>query len=145
VSTQTDHVTFFRTQRLARYVDTCTGRRLTTRGTINATTYQYDSEAETVVYDDGGGSPGVCLLRRAGASADPSDFGQQSITLLDFFLYLPDTATGIQPDDRFTMDTSVADPELVGKLFIVRGVVVDSYRTATKLAVELNVGPGEAI
>jgi hypothetical protein len=131
-------VAFFRTYWTDRLVDTCTGRRVDVpRGAINATTYQYDSQSSTVVY-----ATGPCLVRPTGGQADAAEFGQESQTRIGYMLILPFDATGILPDDEFTVDTSETDAEMVGKILIVRAAKVDSYRTATRLLCELALGGG---
>ena len=143
MSTASDHVALFRSHWADRLVDTCTGRRVDDpRGAIDPSSYQYDSETSTVIYDDGAGSPGPCLLRPAGGQAQADEFGQESQTRVDYLLILPNTATGILPDDEFTIDTSVTDAEMVGKILIVRAAKIDSYRTATKLLCENALGGG---
>lgn len=143
MSIASDHVGFFQTHWADRLVDTCTGRRVDVpRGAINPTTYQYDAETSSVVYDNGAGAPGPCLLRPSGGQADADEFGQESQTRIDYMLILPFDATGILPDDEFTIDTSLIDVEMVGKILIVRAAKVDSYRTVTKLLCELALGGG---
>jgi hypothetical protein len=138
MSIATDHVTFFRTRWADRLVDTCTGRRIDDpRGSINTSTYQYDSQSSTVIY-----TTGPCLLRPMGGQANADEFGQESQTRIGYTLILPFDASGIIPDDEFTIDTSVTDSEMVGKILIVRGVIYDSYRVKTKLVCELDLGGG---
>jgi hypothetical protein len=121
-------------------VDTCTGRRLTGRGAINPTTYQYDSEVETVVYPSG-----PCLVRPASGSEAAREFAQETQTRVDYMLTLPYTASGIQPDDRFTIDASLTDAEMVGKILLVRFTILDSYRTKLKLGCEIELGGGQQV
>ena len=143
MSIATDHVAFFRTRWADRLVDTCTGRRVDDpRGSINPSTYQYDSQSSTVIYDDGAGSPGACLIRPMGGQANADEFGQEAQTRIGYTLILPFDATGVIPDDEFTIDTSVTDAEMVGKILIVRAALVDSYRVKTQLICELNLGGG---
>lgn len=110
------------------------------RGAINTSTYQYDAETSSVIY-----ATGPCLIRPSGGQANADEFSQESQTRIDYMLVLPFDATGILPDDEFTIDTSVSDAEMVGKILIVRAAKVDSYRTATKVLCELALGGGQQV
>ena len=139
MSTATDHVGFFRDQWVERMVDQMTFRRLTGRGAINNTTLLYDSEVETTFAQT------VALIRPFSGSVIPVEFGQEEQTRIDYIVSVPWDHDELRPDDVGTVDTSVTDPDLVGKLLIVRGVAFDSYRTKTRLACEMELGGGRKV
>ena len=139
MSTATDHVGFFRDQWVERMVDLMTFRRLTGRGSINDTTLLYGSEVETVFTQT------VALIRPFSGSVIPVEFGQEEQTRVDYIVSVPWDHDELRPDDVGTVDTSVTDPDLVGKLLIVRGVAYGSYRTKTRLACEMELGGGRKV
>ena len=139
MSTATDHADFFRTMWADRMVDQMTFRRLTGRGAINDTTLLYPSEIETTFAQT------FALIRPFSGSVIPVEFGQEEQTRIDYIVAVPWDHDELRPDDVGTVDTTVLDPDLVGKLLIVRGVAYGSYRTKTRLACEMALGGGQKV
>ncbi len=116
-----------------------TFRRLTGRGVINDTTLLYPSEVETTFAQT------FALIRAFSGSVIPVEFGQEEQTRVDYIVSVPWDHDELRPDDVGTVDTTVLDPDLVGKLLIVRGVAYGSYRTKTRLACEMALGGGQKV
>lgn len=133
-----DHVSVFRTQWASRFVDTCDIKRLAARGDINDTTLVYDAESEP---DIATGQP--CLFRPADTTPVVTEFGQQGISRLEGEIHMAHDAAELQIEDTITLVTSVSSPKLVGKIYRVTAVHLDSYQTHMWADVELDQGPGE--
>ncbi len=133
-----DHVAVFRTQWAGRFGDTCDIKRLAARGEINDTTLVYDSESEPNI-----ATALSCLYRPAPAAPTVTEFGQQGISKVDGSFHFAHDAVELQVEDTITLTTSVNSPKLVGKIYRVTAVFVDSYQTHMWVDVELDQGPGE--
>jgi hypothetical protein len=80
---------------------------------------------------------GKCKVQQAAVpSGSPTDIGEASVQLLQLQVHLPVSAVGVQADDTITVTASALDPELVGRVFVVRGTAHKSYLTARRLAVQ---------
>jgi hypothetical protein len=92
-------------------VDTCTIKRVTGESTdidgVITPTY-------TTLYS------GVCRVQQQQPYAERHDAGQAYLLLLRLEVQLPMTVVGLQPDDILTVVTSLMDPDLPGRVFIVR-------------------------
>ncbi len=133
-----DHVAVFRTQWVGRFIDTCDIKRLAVRGDINDTTLIYDAESEPNVAT---GQP--CVFRPVDTVPTVVEFGQQGISRLGGQIHMAHDAPELQVEDTITMVTSVNSPKVVGKIYRVTAVHVDSYQTHMWVDVELDQGPGE--
>ena len=140
----TDHVeNLFRPVRTDRYIDTVTITDKTSVGTWNRTTKQYGTASTTTVYTGG------ALIRPAGATvpgatgAGAIGRGKQAEVLFDFFVYLPETATGIGVGNEVTVDASLLAADLVGTVMAVQSIENDSYETRRTLKCKLSQGGGD--
>lgn len=92
-------------------VDTCTIKRVTGEVTDvdgNVTpTY-------TTLYT------GVCRVQQQQPYAERHDAGQAYLLLLRLEIQLPMTVVGLEPDDLLTVVTSLMDPDLPGRQFVIR-------------------------
>lgn len=142
MSIASDAVVGFQGYWATRFVDACQildPLNDTDRGTMNTTTYQYDSQASGVVYT------GVCLLRPMSTLDDDSEqFGQQAVTFTGAELYIPYNAVAVDLDQEVNITASLTESQLVGTMWIIRSIVRDSYNTHRKLNIELNLGTGIA-
>lgn len=134
MSVRDQTISVLRAEWVKSMVDSCTITRTTGRGVFNETTGSYDTPTVTQVYS------GACRFRTA-KDGDQIDFGQQQITEIDMVVELPYTATGIEPDDVVTADTSV-DPELTGVSMRVLAVAASSHPTHRHVALSRNLGAG---
>ena len=142
LSIASDTVAVFRTEWADRFVDACQildPLNDTDRGTMNPITYQYDEQTAGVVYT------GACLIRPSGASVPNAVvYGQEARTFTPVDIYLPHDAAVVDLDQQVVITASVTDTQLVGKVFIIRAIVRDSYNTRRKLQTELDLGTGLA-
>lgn len=142
MSVATDALPLFRSLWADRFTDTCEINDPvggTTRGSINTSTLQYDSQASTLVYS------GACLIRSPATEATsgrPAIFGEQAITWTSLDVFLPWDADVIDLDQEVTILTAPGDPQLVDKVAVVRSIVRDSYLTRRHLVCELDLGSG---
>lgn len=123
MSIASDAVPGFRTHWAGRFVDEATLDRETDKGTFNETTGQYDSPATSQIWDGTGG----CLIRPA--SRSNADFGERSVDVEMYDVFVPETATGAKPSDKLTISASVYNPALVGAVLVLTEIVEDSYLT----------------
>lgn len=135
MSLASDSVTIFRSFWADRFVDTVSIDRHAADGTFNATTLVYDAATTSNVYSGG------ALLRPAPVTAD-EELANELRTVVAFDVYLPHTATGIQPEDIVTVSASVTESDLVGQTMRVTAILPDSYNTRRHLKAELDYGSG---
>jgi hypothetical protein len=76
---------------------------------------------------------GKCKVQQQTAVANPSTVGEAAVFVSEPQLHVPMSATGLLPDDRVTMTTSVLDPDLVGKVGHLRGPWDETFTTARRL------------
>lgn len=126
-------VTRLRLEWAERFIDTCTIARTGDRGTYNATTLQYDSPTTPSVYS------GAALVRPG--STGTTNFGEALQTHHDYEVYLPHTATGIEPEDRVTVAVA-GDADLDGQVLVVEAVYADAYVTRRMVGCRLEQGQG---
>jgi hypothetical protein len=115
-----------RAQAEQQMTDTCVIRRVvgTTADDSGVVTPTY-----ATVYS------GKCRVQQPSPSASDRDVGQASRSLQRLELQLPMTATGLQPDDQATITASLTDPELVGRVFILRAMSRGTHKTARRIGV----------
>jgi hypothetical protein len=135
VSVASDHVAFFRTQRADRYIDTITITDLTSRGTFNRTTKQFDSESTSTVYTGG------ALIRPKSAAA--RERGEQGEVLYTHIVHVPYDTDGVTVGNTITVTTSVYDADLTGAVLTIQDHSGDSYMTHRELKCLLSQGGGD--
>jgi hypothetical protein len=108
-------------------VDACTIRRRTgetTDGDGNVTpTYGPD------VYS------GKCRIQQPNAQAAQADVGEDFQLLLRLEVHLPMSVVGLEVGDEITVTASVHDPDLPGRVFLVRDLAHGSQKTARRVGV----------
>lgn len=128
----TDVVPFFRTwweSRLTNSGTSCLVKRPSSE-VFNETTGTYDVTYSTCY-------SGACLVRPS--SHDDEQSGERQVEIRYYNLFLPHTATDIQPDDLVDI-TSTTDSLLNGLQMVVRNVSADAYVTRRAVRVEEVVG-----
>lgn len=111
----------------AGMVDTCTIRRVTHTQTSTidgAVTYDY-----ATVYN------GPCRIQQTTAQGQEEEAGEARLVLLNLQLQLPMTVTGLQEADQVTLTASVNDPDLVGRVFLIRDLAHKSEATARRVQI----------
>ena len=78
---------------------------------------------------------GKCRMQQNTPSAQQLDVGEDRVLLQPFVLSVPISVTGIQPGDQATVTASL-DPDLVGRVFLVKAVAHKTNLTARRLGVE---------
>jgi len=139
MSIPTDTVETFRTHWADRFVDTITVKRMTNRGTFNATTLVHDSPTLTSPYT------GPALIRPSNATGATVVTAGQEVTGKEYSVFVPHTAVtsdDFQPEDTVTIDACVLDPDLVGKTMRVLSQQHDSYLTRIELVCRFEEGSG---
>jgi len=121
VSIASDTVPTFRAQWASRFVDEGTLNRTTVPGAFNSSTGQYGAGTVVPIFS------GACLIRPESRST--ADFGEKEADVERYSIMVPHTAIGARPGDRFTVDASVYDPDLVGAVLVLREIIEDSYLT----------------
>lgn len=98
---------------LAGAADTCTIRR---NGSGQGTDEDGNvPDSSTVLYT------GPCRVQQNQPYAERNNAGEAYLLLLRVVVQLPMEGTaGLRPDDRITMDTSETDPDLPGRVFVIR-------------------------
>lgn len=109
-------------------VDECTIRRRT------GETTDPDSGVITPTYDTV--YEGRCRVQQPAAQATEESPGEQHALMLRLEVHLPMNVTGIEADDEVTITASVHDPDLPGRVFVVRDLAHKSHATARRLGVQ---------
>ena len=135
MSVASDHVPLFLTLRADRYIDSVIVSDLTSRGTWNRATKQYDTPTSSETYT------GDALIRPATAST--RDRGGEGEVLHTHIVHIPNTGIGVKPGNLVTIVTSVYDTDLAGAVLTVQSVGADSYNTHKELRCLLSQGGGD--
>lgn len=112
----------------ALMVDTCTIRRKTGETTDPDT--GVITPTLTTIYT------GKCRIQQQSGIARPADVGQANVFLSRLELQIPMAVTGVDSDDEAVIDTSVNDPDLVGRVFHVRELAHKTHATARRFQVD---------
>lgn len=106
--------------------DTCTVRRRTGEATgpggVVTPTYE-------VLYT------GRCRVQQQVATASTSDVGEDMLLMLRLEVQLPMSLTGLRTEDEINIDTSAADPDLPGRVFVVKDLAHKTHATARRVGV----------
>ncbi|HEX5996952.1 MAG TPA: DUF6093 family protein [Jiangellales bacterium] len=108
--------------------DTCTIRHRT--GETTDPTSGVVTPTYSTVYT------GPCRVQQASPAARATDAGEAELLLLSRVLQVPMSATGIRAGDRVTIDTSALDPDLDGRVFVVRGEFAKTHATSRRFGIE---------
>lgn len=110
----------------ALMVDACTIRRVTSQSTgaggVVTPTY-------STLYT------GKCRVQQDKAQAQQQDPGEAAVLMLRLEIQLPMSVTGLQAEDVVTITASAHDPDLVGRVFIIRDLAHASHKTARRVQV----------
>lgn len=79
---------------------------------------------------------GRCRVQQQVAFARAGDVGEATRWYSRLELQIPATTVGVQVNDRVTVTASVNDPDLVGRVFEVRGLAHKTHATAHRLQIE---------
>lgn len=112
----------------AGMVDTCTIRRRT-----GETTDAFSGEVTPTwmpVYD------GRCRFQQQQAQAQQTDAGQAYLLLQRIEVQLPMSVVGLQVGDEITCTAAVRDPDLVGRVFLVRDLAFKTDATSRRIRAE---------
>lgn len=107
-------------------VDECTVRRVT---------------GETTHPDTGAVTPTYaviltgqkCKVQTRGNWGEPRDVGEAALVVLSVEVHFPIAVTGVQVRDEITIDASVHDPDLVGRVLRVKDLHHKSFATARRV------------
>ncbi len=113
----------------AGMTDTCTIRRVTGQTTDEVT------GAVTPTYLSPDPYTGRCRVQQAQAQAEQHTAGQDYQLLLHLEVQLPISVTGLQVGDEVTVTAAVHDPDLVGRVFLIRDLMHKSAATARRVSV----------
>jgi hypothetical protein len=113
----------------AGMVDTCTIRRAT------GWTEDDFSGTRTPTYLDPNPYQGKCRVKQVQALPETHDVGEDYVVLSRMQLQLPVSAVGLKVGDEVTVTASVHDPDLPGKVFLIRGAAAGSEITARRFEV----------
>lgn len=116
----------------ALMVDTCTLRRRsgeTTDPDTGEVTGTY-----TDVYD------GPCRVQQAGTQAGAEEPGEAYVLMLRLEVQLPMSVTGLEVGDEIEITASVHDPDLVGRVFLIRDLAHATHKTARRVQVTERTG-----
>lgn len=124
--------------------DTCVITRPTGQpGPVDPVTGERDPAPRETVYPlPGAESPadGRCKVQTFEPYESTRDSGGHMYTEQRYTLHLPVAATGIRVSDRVEITSSVADPQMVGRVYRVAGLHHKTYATAQRLPMEEVVG-----
>lgn len=108
-------------------VDACTIRRITgeSTGTGGVITPTYST-----LYI------GKCRVQQPNAQAVEQSPGEAYALMLRLEVQLPMSVTGLQTEDQITIDSSMFDPDLPGRVFVVRDLAHKTHATSRRLGVQ---------
>lgn len=96
----------------------------------------------TTTDDDGNVTPtytdvysGKCRIQQPNAQAAQADVGEDYQLLLRVEVQLPMSVVGLEAGDEVTVTASVFDPDLPGRVFLVRDLAHKSHATARRVGV----------
>jgi len=107
-------------------VDACTVRRVTgeaTHPTTGAVTPTY-----SVIL-----AGQKCKVQTRGNWGESRDVGEAALVILSIEVHFPITVVALQTRDEITIDASVHDPNLVGRVLRVKDLHHKSYATARRV------------
>lgn len=110
-------------------VDSCTITRLATIST-NAETGAV-TRTTTTIYP-----AGKCRVSINSKTARPDNVAEDQLFLFRVQLQLPMTALDVRIDDQAVINSSVYDPEMVGRTFAIREIAHGSFITSRRLMAE---------
>jgi hypothetical protein len=79
---------------------------------------------------------GKCRMQQPAATAQEQESGEAALLMVRFELQVPISVVGVAADDEVQVTASVHDPDLVGRLFAVRGLFHKTHATARRIQVE---------
>lgn len=83
---------------------------------------------------------GKCRVQQPNAQAQPADVGEDYLLLLRLEVQVPMSVVGLEVGDEITVTTSVHDPDLSGRVFVVRDLAHGSHKTARRVGVTERTG-----
>lgn len=107
-------------------VDRCTVRRVTGK-TTNTSTGEVTPTYAVVMTNQ------ACKVQARGNWGESRDVGEANLVILSIEVHFPVAITSIDTRDEITIDASVHDPDLVGRVFRVRDIHHKSFATARRL------------
>lgn len=112
----------------ASFVDACTIRRVT------GTTVDDHSGEPTPTYLSPNPYSGKCRVQQALVQSTREDAGEDNVLLLRLEVQLPVVGSqGIEVGDVLTITASVNDPDLPGRVFLVRDLAHKTDATARRI------------
>ncbi|HEX7160400.1 MAG TPA: DUF6093 family protein [Trebonia sp.] len=113
----------------AGMVDACIIRRIT--GQVTDPDTGEVTNTYTTIYE------GKCRLQQISRTqARPEQAGEAYLLMLRRELQLPMSVTGLRTEDEVTMTASAYDPDLPGRVFLIRDLFGKTEATARRIAVE---------
>jgi hypothetical protein len=118
-----------RTAALKLMVDACIVKHITSTST-NPTSGVITPTYSTLY-------TGACRVQQSkqGASGQPTDVGEAALVLLRLEVQLPMSVVGLSEGDEITITSSALDPDLVGRVFVVRDLAHKTHLTARRVGV----------
>lgn len=113
----------------ASMVDACMIRRVTGTATDQTTGLPVRTYLNPDPYS------GKCRVQQSLAQAEQHDSGQDYLLLLRLEVHLPMSSAGLQVNDEVTITASVHDPDLIGRVFLVRDLFHKTEATARRVGV----------
>ena len=112
----------------AGMVDACIIRRIT--GQVTDPDTGEVTNTYTTIYE------GKCRLQQQGQQARPEQAGEAYLLMLRRELQLPMSVTGLRTEDEVTMTASAHDPDLPGRVFLIRDLFGKTEATSRRVTVE---------
>lgn len=113
-----------RGEAIAGMADTCLIQRITGETTDS------DGHITPVLTDI---YQGICRVQQQQPYAERHDAGQAYLLLLRLEIQLPMSVVGLEPDDLLAIVTSAMDPDLPGRVFVVRDLAHKTDATARRI------------
>ncbi|MFF0823059.1 DUF6093 family protein [Micromonospora haikouensis] len=83
---------------------------------------------------------GKCRVQQTSAQAAQEDVGEDFQLMLRLEVHLPMSVTGLEVGDEVTVTASQHDPDLPGRVFLVRDLAHKTHATARRVGVTERTG-----
>jgi hypothetical protein len=78
---------------------------------------------------------GKCRVQGKPGNRQGTDVGEAYLVIEHHEIQLPMSATGLREGDQITITASALDPDLVGKVYVIRDVLAKTHLTSRRVEV----------
>lgn len=79
---------------------------------------------------------GKCRVQQSSGQAEQADIGEAYLLILRLEIQLPMSVTGLEADDEVVLLTSVSDPDLPGRVFVIHTLAHKTDASSRRVQVQ---------